>query len=194
MKKSYLDAYYPDGISMENRLFVTGGRNTRIPMKTWLIVLGIGIAVAALGLVIAFEEDFGYVLFTLGDVAVTIGAVGVGIYCAGLHCLERAELLYITRVAGKEEEEEMPAAPSAPSAPSGMTASTAVPGWTCTCGKKNADYMSVCTCGTKKQEAKQARQNAGPQRTAAGWVCTCGREHASYVSSCTCGVNKRDIK
>ena len=193
MKRSYLTTYYPNGISMEDRLFTAGERNTRIPMGIWLSVLGVGIAVAVLGLLVAFEEeDIGFFLFGLGDLAVAVGITGVGIYAAGLHCLERAELLYNTRMAGKVEEEENDY--SAPATPQTTSGYATVSGWTCICGKKNADYMSVCTCGTKKQEAKQARQNAAPQRTAGGWVCTCGREHPSYVSSCTCGVNKRDIK
>ena len=191
MKRSYLVTYYPDGISMEDRLFDAGERKTRIPMGIWLMVLGIGVAVAVLGILIAMEADFGYFLFTLGDIATVVGATGVGVYLSGLHCLERAELLYNTRMAGKEEEEE---SIEEPKAPVRVTTGNVASGWTCTCGKRNADYMRVCSCGTKKQEAQQARQSAGPQRTTGGWVCTCGREYPSYVSSCTCGVNKRDIK
>ena len=193
MKRSYLVSYYPDGISMEDRLFTAGERNTRIPLGTWVAVLVVGVVVAVIGMLIAMEEDFGYFFFSLGDLAITVGAVGMGVYFSGLRCLERAELLYNTRVAGKEEEEAEEAV-VAPRAPGSVPSANGVPGWLCLCGKRNADYMAVCSCGTKKQEAKQARQNAGPQRTAGGWVCSCGREHAGYVSSCTCGVSKRDIK
>lgn len=31
-------------------------------------------------------------------------------------------------------------------------------GWTCTCGRTNAAYVSSCVCGVTKQEAKEAAQ------------------------------------
>ncbi len=71
-------------------------------------------------------------------------------------------------------------------------------GWTCTCGRKHADYDSSCVCGVTKWEAKQAAKQAAPATTQnpipGGWACTCGKQHADYESSCVCGVTKWEAK
>lgn len=199
MKQNYLDAYYPDGISMEDRLFNEGARRTEIPINTWVTTLVVGFAMALFGLILFITSydlyEFGMILFCLGDLVLIAGACGVGFYYSGFRYLERAELLYNTRVAGREEP--------APKTQTGSATHTAAPQpvsqtpgkWVCVCGKQNADFTSVCTCGVTKAQAKQAVPAvAKGVRTANGWRCSCGKEHAAYVSSCSCGVNKRDIK
>ena len=205
MKKSYLDSYYPDGISAEQRLFNAGARCTRVSLPTWLKTIGIGIAISIFGLIISSIDyelfEFGMVVFYAGDLAVTIGIIGLFVYLTGLHYLERAELLYNTRLAGKEEQDITDSDPTPNSASQHATTTKQTPPtqtiqkWVCTCGKENADYTSVCSCGVTKQQAKTAVPSATkPVRTANGWKCSCGREHPVYVSSCTCGVSKTEIQ
>ena len=80
---------------------------------------------------------------------------------------------------------------------------SAVGKWRCTCGKINADYVSTCSCGVSKHEAKKAASApapvpapapSAPARTPGNWRCSCGKEHPAYVSTCSCGGNKWDAR
>lgn len=92
---------------------------------------------------------------------------------------------------------EQPSAPGEYQPP--KTHESAVGKWTCTCGRVNPDYQSVCSCGVTKQETRQApklmeKPVAVPVRTANGWRCSCGKEHPNFVSNCECGVSKSEIR
>lgn len=104
MEKKYLDKYYPTPMSMEERLFEVGRNRTGVKFSTWVKTLVAGLIVSLFGyLLIGADSDtyeFGMFVFGIGDLIFVIGAIGIAIYCAGLRCLERAELLYNTRCAG----------------------------------------------------------------------------------------------
>lgn len=208
MEKRYLENYYPQGISMEERLFEIGANNTRIPPSSWIAAIAAGTGIAFVGVLIASfsysATAFGVGLLCIGGLVVLIGTFGLSAYYNGLRCLERAELLYNTRVAGRNEAQTQ----STPDTSEKKAEATqAEMNWKCTCGKINASYMRTCACGITKQEAKQGKraatvsqsvapveQTGVPVRTANGWRCSCGKEHPAFVSTCVCGVNKRDVK
>lgn len=107
MDKKHLEAYYPEGITMEDRLFKLGGRLTSSGIGTWPAMIAIGIVVALIGLVISSNAEIGMVVFGIGDLLAAIGIFGISRYNYGLRCLERAELLYNTRCAfGQKPEVE----------------------------------------------------------------------------------------
>ena len=101
MDNNHLKLYYPDGISMEQRLFELGGRLTRSGIGSWIPNIALGIVLAVLGvLIITASYDgvvIGSIVFGLGDLLVLIGIFGISRFIYGLRCLERAELLYNTR-------------------------------------------------------------------------------------------------
>lgn len=110
MESKYRNTYYPDGITAEERLFSAGQRCTQTPVSTWVKTALVGICIALLGAIFASSSNealtFGMVVFSIGDLIVFIGLVGIGVYFRGLHYLERAELLYNTRRASKAADDE----------------------------------------------------------------------------------------
>ena len=162
MKKSYLDRFYPDGMSAELRLFNAGARCTRVSLASWRTTIIIGVIISVIGLIVSAVDyelmGFGMFLFGAGDLIASIGIIGLVVYFNGLRYLERAELLYNTRLAGREEEDVAAPNPFYRHTPaSSSTSSRPVPnGWVCTCGKTNAEYMTSCSCGVSKQQAKLA--------------------------------------
>ena len=198
MDKHHLNNYYPDGISMEDRLFEMGAARTNINLGASVLISLVGLLLGGLGALVAIDNtSAGVVMMSLGGLGVIVGIFLISLYNSGFKCLMQAELLYNTRMAGMggasapEEAGQSFEAPK--SAPSSAAAPSAAPsGWTCTCGKTNASYMTSCPrCGTSKRYAKDVVP--APAATPSGWTCTCGKQHPAYVSTCSCGVNKRDI-
>lgn len=122
MDKHTLSKYYPEGKTMEERLFELGAKLTRTSLSTWLTYLACSIFFITLGAMItaiAVEEGeegllvFGILFDSVAGVLIYVGIYGICRYNHGLHCLERAELLYNTRLAGKGETPvEAPTQPS----------------------------------------------------------------------------------
>ena len=110
MENKYRNTYYPDGITAEERLFVAGQKCTQTPIDTWIKTALVGFCISLLGAIIASLSnealDFGMIVFSIGDLVLLIGLVGIGVYFRGLHYLERAELLYNTRRASKAADDE----------------------------------------------------------------------------------------
>lgn len=117
MENKYRNTYYPDGITAEERLFVAGQKCTQTPIDIWIKTALIGFCISLLGAIIASLDydamTFGMVVFSIGDLVLLIGLVGIGVYFRGLHYLERAELLYNTRRASKAADDE-PYVPKTP--------------------------------------------------------------------------------
>lgn len=117
MENKYRNTYYPDGITAEERLFVAGQKCTQTPIDTWIKTALVGFCISLLGAIIASLDydamTFGMVVFSIGDLVLLIGLVGIGVYFRGLHYLERAELLYNTRRASKAADDE-PYVPKTP--------------------------------------------------------------------------------
>ena len=149
MEDKYRKAYYPEGITMEERLFDEGERCTRIPPATWIKVLliGFGIAVFAGIIAAAIGEVNGFcgILLAVGVLAIAAGSYGIGRYNYGLHCLERAELLYNTRLASQGNPEE-DSEPKKPFYSQGNTT------WRCKhCDALNSANSTRCVqCGKEK--------------------------------------------
>ena len=179
MTKAYIDAFYHEGITMEERLFLLGEKNTRISVTTWLGVLIAGIFLEILGYFMVFSfigdagEVIGWILAVPGSIMFLVSIYFLWSYLFGLRCLERAELLYNTRLAGKEE---------------------------------SAEQIAMVEEFRKELEAAQAEKRANKaesvesERTydadmsamSGSWKCVCGRENPGYVSSCACGKNKHE--
>lgn len=108
MEKKYIDKYYPSGITMEDRLFEIGRKNTQLKSGTFLKNLIAGVLISVLGIIFMSADadayEVGVFLFGVGDLLVIIGLAGISIYSYGLRCLERAELLYNTRCAGRKSD------------------------------------------------------------------------------------------
>lgn len=151
MKKSYLDAYYPDGMSAEDRLFRDGNRMTKTPLRTWLNTLLIGVVVSVLGFILMVSDSdasgFGVIAFGIGDLVLLVGIWGISMYYSGLRALERAELLYNTRLAGREDPEEEPKP--------FWKRETETKTWKCSCGRTHPEYSYLCECGKSKTEAQK---------------------------------------
>lgn len=207
MNKTYLRTYYPEEISAEDRLFQAGKECTSVPVATWVKLMLVGLGIGLFGMLVGLADYdaavFGGILGSAGGLLFMAGIYGIARFNTGLHYLERAELLYNTRVAGREEEEveqnekkengSVIVPPVKTNSAPKTTAGTS--NWTCTCGRQNAEYSFACICGVTKQEARKAvpvktTPAAAAVRTATGWRCSCGKEHPGYVSSCDCGVNK----
>ena len=178
MDRNYVAKYYPTIETMEQRLFRLGANYTRVPLPTFFAMLVIGIVMGFLGIIIAFVDyefyEFGMFIFAVADLIFAIGLFGVGLYFAGLRCLERAELLYNTRIAGEALLVDPSKAPAAPAAPVRTTG----PGY-------SAPPAPPVTAARTTVSASAAAPGT--------WTCTCGRTHPPYVSSCVCGVSKKDI-
>lgn len=107
MNKTYLNAYYPTGITMEQHYFELGKRYTKIALREWFKLLIVCAIVALIGyfcLRFGQEPWFGQLLFLIGDIGVLVALIGIFVYHAGLHHLAHAELLYNTRIAGQEKQ------------------------------------------------------------------------------------------
>ena len=105
MNKTYLNEYYPHGISMEQRYFELGKSCTKIVLRDWIKLIVLCAIVALIGyfcFTFGQEPWFGHILFVIGAIGTLIGLIGIGVYCACLRYLARAELLYNTRVAGQD--------------------------------------------------------------------------------------------
>ena len=107
MDGRYLGSYYPDGRSMEQRLFEAGRRRTKIAPWKWLCALLLGAFFSLIGFLIAIEafEGFGAFLCLISGFVALVALTGIFWYLSGLRLLERAELLYNTRLAGKTPED-----------------------------------------------------------------------------------------
>jgi hypothetical protein len=178
MDRNYVAKYYPTIETMEQRNFRVGANLTRVPLPTFFVMLAVGFGLGLLGLLISFVDyeffEFGMFIFAVGDLFFAIGLGGIGLYFAGLRYLERAELLYNTRIAGEALLVDPSRAPAAPAAPVRTTG----PGY-------SAPPAPPVTA---------ARTTVSASAAAPGnWTCSCGRTHPPYVSSCVCGVSKKDI-
>ena len=127
MENKYRHTYYPNGITAEERLFVAGQKCTQTPIDTWIKTALIGFCISLLGAIFASLDydamTFGMVVFSIGDLVLLIGLVGIGVYFRGLHYLERAELLYNTRRASKATDDEPYVAKASKKAAKGTKAS-----------------------------------------------------------------------
>ena len=160
MDNQHLNAYYPDRETMEDRYFSIAQSRQRITLQTWLIAAGISFGAALFFLMIGSitEAAFFTFLFSAATLALVICIVGVSIYFSGYHFLEKAELLYNTRMAGKAlDEDEAKSAASHESddmaarltrlANEGKSAISNY--WVCKkCGEQNSVQSRICRgCG-----------------------------------------------
>ena len=114
MDKQHLNAYYPNRETMEERYFRIAQSRQRIPLKTWATVAASSFIPSFFFLVVAnvSEAEVFAVFFFLCFIVFAISMAGVSVYLSGFHFLEKAELLYNTRVAGKEVVEKKESKPA----------------------------------------------------------------------------------
>lgn len=173
MDRQHLDSFYPDHVSMENRLFAEGRNLTKVSPRKWSILILASIPLNLIGF--SDPEELWFFL-VLGGLMTFIGFLGIACYYAGLHSLERAELLYNTRMAGEYVMHRTSAAPKSPATPAPApapttpkaaapkpapkTAAPQVPvasqdsdeSWTCSaCKTKNLSSRTTCwSCNAPK--------------------------------------------
>ena len=103
MTREFLLRKSPDGLTAEERLFNVGSHCAKLNTTVTGTLIGIGLSSALFGLFIfGMDTDFfeiACVSWVLGGLLFSIGMFLFSIYLYGLHCLERAELLYNTRLA-----------------------------------------------------------------------------------------------
>ena len=104
MDKQHLNAYYPTNETMEDRYFRIAQSRQRIPLKRWVTVAIVSFITSLFFLAIAniSEEEALTIPFFLCFLVLIICIAGISVYLSGFHFLEKAELLYNTRVAGQE--------------------------------------------------------------------------------------------
>ncbi len=153
MDNQHLNAYYPNRETMEDRYFRIAQSRQRIPLKTWATTAASSLIPSFFFLVIAnvSETEVFAVFFFLCFIVFAISMVGVSVCLSGFHFLEKAELLYNTRMAGKEPVEKKESKPA--NSPKKMAKKVILRGQQS--DDSNSDYQSemvveeeglVCSC------------------------------------------------
>ena len=200
MDNQHLNAYYPDRETMEDRYFRIAQSRQRITLQTWLIAAGISFGAALFFLMIGLitEAAFFAFLFYAATLALVICITGVSIYFSGYHFLEKAELLYNTRMAGKALDEDE--AKSVASHESDDTAArltrlanegkSAIGNyWICQqCDTRiNIQHSRCDVCGAFRNSTRSA--HAAAPTVSTKWTCkTCGKQNSVQSPICrNCG-------
>lgn len=104
MDKQHLNTYYPTNETMEDRYFRIAQSRQRIPLRKWIVAAITSLVLGLFfGVIYSISEEEAVTVFCLlYSVAFAISMAGISVYLSGFHFLEKAELLYNTRVAGQE--------------------------------------------------------------------------------------------
>lgn len=176
--------------------------------------------IMAIGLYVVMIINLGLLGFILGLFVFFI-IVGIGFLTARLSSIvlyafgELVELTaenndYLRRISdstNKVAENEAPTPKKAPKASNGKTVNHADGSWTCSCGRKNAPYVTSCACGKSRggknsliKRAEDKKNEAAPASPMSpvtvhedgSWTCSCGKNNPSFVVSCSCGNSKKN--
>jgi hypothetical protein len=101
MQKDYREKYYHGKETIEEMLFRKGEILTKIDISKACAILMVGLLFGVVSIAIISEgelEGFGIFIAILSSITFLIGIIALTLYPIGLNMLERAELLYNTRV------------------------------------------------------------------------------------------------
>ena len=108
MDPKYREEFYHNRDTREEALFIKARKLTKSTPGVGITMMIIAIALAVLSSFLLSDDEFlefVLIMYCVSSLLLIIGLIIIYRYIIGIHCLEKAELLYNTRIAAENAEE-----------------------------------------------------------------------------------------